>query len=80
MENKREKDGITNKKGSRRTYLSYLSQPLDKQKTPRVTLFSRANSNVNDASARESLMPSECFRNEDVDAESEHNATLFSER
>ena len=80
MENKKEKDGITNKKGGRRTYLSYLSQPLDKQKIPRVTLFSRANSNVNDASARESLMPSECFRNEDVDAESEHNATFFSER
>ena len=71
---------MTNKKRSRGTYLSYLSQPLNKQKIPRVTLFSRANSNVNDASATESLMSSECCRNEDVDAESEHSATLFTER
>ena len=80
MESKKENDGITKKKRSRGTYLSYLSQPRDKQKIPRVTLFSRANSNVNDASARESLISSECCRNEDVDTESEHNATLFTER
>ena len=80
MENKKENDDMTNKKRSRGTYLSYLSQPLDKQKIPRLTLFSTANSNVNDASATESLMSSECCRNEDVDAESEYNATLFTER
>ena len=80
MGNKKENDGITNKKRRRGTYLSYLSQPLDKQNIPRVTLFSRANNNINDASARESLMLPEYCHNGDLDAESEHDAALFTER
>ena len=78
--NKKVNDGITNKKRRRGTYLSYLSEPLDKQNIPLVSLFSRANSNIKAASARESLMLPKCCHKEDFITESKFHSAMFTEK